>query len=376
MIKRQYLALLFLFFSCLFVFACESSQNEKIRPVAVYTIVESDREFMVKFPSLVEAGNEAILSFKVAGPIMEFPYEVGAYVEKGQVLVKLDERDYAVQQKSSEEKMLSAKNAYLGAKAQADNARKQFARLDALYKENALARKKYDEAKAMLESAAAKEKASFAAYQEAKQGVVNSENQKADTLLSAPYNGYIKRKFVDVGTVVSPAMPVLSFASDGKKKVQINISQADMQYFTKNPHCFFVYQNKKYALSLQTIGKVKQSFELVYPVVFYIENDEDLLVGTEGTVYIYYSNDNPHALHVPVEAVFEKNGQSCVWIYHEETVSLKPVQILRAEENGKIIAAGLEQGDVIVTKGVHDLYEGQTVRILEEFSATNIGKVL
>lgn len=376
MIKQKYMALFFLIFSCLFFFACENEQNTKIRPVAVYTLVESDKEFMVKFPSLVEAGNEAILSFKVAGPVLEFPYEVGAYVEKGQVLVKLDERDYAVQQKSSEEKMLSAKNAYLGAKAQADNARKQFARLDALYKENALARKKYDEAKAMLEGAVAKEKASFASYQEAKQGAVNSENQKADTMLAAPYNGYIKRKFVDVGTVVSPAMPVLSFSSDGKKKVQINISQHDMQYFTKNPHCFFVYQDKKYALSLQTIGKVKQSFELVYPVVFYIENDEDLLVGTEGTVYIYYANDNPHALHIPVETVFEKNGQSYVWIYHDETVSLKPVQILRAEENGKIIVTGLELGDIIVTKGVHDLYEGQAVRILEEFSATNIGKVL
>lgn len=374
--RQKYTVLFFLIFSCLFFFACESRQNEKIRPVAVYTLTENSREFMVKFPSLVEAGNEAVLSFKVAGPILEFPYEVGAYVEKGQVLAKLDERDYTVQQKSSQEKVLSAQNAYLGAKAQADNARKQFARLNALYKENALAKKNYDEAKAMLETAAAKEKAAFAVYREAKQGAVNSENQKADTMLFAPYNGYIKRKFADVGAVVSPAMPVLSFSSDGKKKVQINISQNDMQYFTKNPRCFFVHNGKKYALALQTVGKVKQSFELVYPVVFYIENDENLLVGTEGTVYIYYTNDNLHALHIPVEAVFEKNGQNYVWIYHEEKVSLKPVRILRAEEDGKIIVEGLELGDIIVTKGVLDLYEGQIVRILEEFSATNIGEVL
>lgn len=365
-----------LIFLCLFFVACENKENTSIRPVAVYTVEENDKEFVVKFPSLVEAGNEAVLSFKVAGPILEFPHEVGAFVEKGQMLAKLDERDYRVQQKSSEEKMLSAKNAYLGAKAQADNARKQFARFDALYKENALAKKKYDEAKAMLEGAAAKEKASFAAYREAKQGYVNSENQKADTLLQAPYAGYIKRKFVDVGTVVSPAMPVLSFSSDGRKKVQINISQNDMQYFRKNPQCFFVHKDKRYALSVQTVGKVKQSFELVYPVVFYIENDEDLLVGTEGTVYIYYVNDNSRALHVPVEAVFEKNGQSNVWIYREESVHLKPVQILRAEENGIIIVEGLDLGDSVVIKGVHDLYEGQKVRILEEFSATNIGEVL
>lgn len=374
--NKKYIALVLLVLVSVFFAACESEQNKKIRPVAVYTLKENDKEFMVKFPSLVEAGNEAILSFKVAGPIVEFPYEVGAFVEKGQVLVRLDERDYGVQQKSSEEKMQAAKNAYLGAKAQADNARKQFARLEALYKENALAKKKYDEAKAMLEGAVSKEKASFASYQEARQGYINSENRKTDTMLTAPYNGYIKRKFADVGTVVSAAMPVLSFSSDGRKKVQINISQNDMQYFSKNPHCFFVHKDKKYSLVLQTIGKVKQSFELVYPVVFYIENDEDLLVGTEGTVYIYYENDNARALHVPVEAVFEKNGQTCVWIYQNSIASLKPVHSLRAEENGQIIVEGLEVGDIIVTKGVHDLYEGQEVRILEEFTSTNIGEVL
>lgn len=367
---------IFCILACLFFTACESERSKKIRPVAVYALKESDKEFVVKFPSLVEAGSEAILSFKVAGPIVEFPYEVGAYAEKGQVLVRLDERDYGVQQKSSEEKMQAAKSAYAGAKAQADNARKQFARLEALYKENALAKKKYDEAKAMLEGAAAKEKASYAAYQEAKQGYINSRNQKADTMLLAPYNGYIKRKFADVGTVVSAAMPVLSFSSDGRKKVQINISQSDMHYFTKNPECFFVHKDKQYTLSLQTIGKVKQSFELVYPVVFYIENDEDLLVGTEGTVYIHYTNDNARALHVPVEAVFEKNGQSYVWQYQNDHVSLKPVHIVRAEENGQIIVDGLELGDIIVIKGVHDLYEGQEVRILEDFAPTNIGEVL
>ena len=374
--NKKYIAPIFLFVAGVFCTACENKQAVKIRPVAVYTLKESDKEFVVKFPSLVEAGNEAVLSFKVAGPIVEFPYEVGAYVEKGQVLVQLDERDYGVQQKSSEEKMLSAKNAYAGAKAQADNARKQFARLEALYKENALARKKFDEAKAMLEGAAAREKASYATYQEAKQGYINSQNQKADTMLLAPYNGYIKRKFVDVGTVVSAAMPVLSFSSDGRKKVQINISQNDMQYFSKNPQCFFVHKDKKYSLTLQTIGKVKQSFELVYPVVFYIENDDDLLVGSEGTVYIHYINDNARALHVPVEAVFEKNAQSYVWSYQNNIVSLKPVHILRAEENGQIIVEGLELGDIIVIKGVHDLLDGQEVRILEDFTPTNIGEVL
>ena len=55
---------------------------------------------------------------------------------------------------------------------------------------------------------------------------------------------------------------------------------------------------------------------------------------------------------------------------------MKPVHILRAEENGQIIVEGLELGDIIVIKGVHDLLDGQEVRILEDFTPTNIGEVL
>lgn len=112
--NKKYIALIFLFVAGVFCTACENKQAVKIRPVAVYTLKESDKEFVVKFPSLVEAGNEAVLSFKVAGPIVEFPYEVGAYVEKGQVLVQLDERDYGVQQKSSEENVVRKKRVCWG----------------------------------------------------------------------------------------------------------------------------------------------------------------------------------------------------------------------------------------------------------------------
>ena len=87
-----------------FVSACDKTREEQIRPVAVYALAEHDAVFTAKFPSIVEAGNEAVLSFKVAGSILEFPYETGAYVQKGQVLVRLDERDYAVQLEAGKRK--------------------------------------------------------------------------------------------------------------------------------------------------------------------------------------------------------------------------------------------------------------------------------
>lgn len=355
---------------------CKEKQEEVLRPVAVYTLQEQDDLFVVKFPAVAEAGKEARLSFKVSGTVAEFPYEIGAYVEQGACIARLDNRDYLVQVQAGREKMLSAENLYKAAKAQADNARSQFTRAEALYRENAMAKKTFEEAKAMLDSTAAKEKAAYAAFQEAKQGLAAKENQNRDTRLFAPYSGYITQKFADTGTVVSSGMPVLNFSSAGGLKVQISISRDDMRYFADSPRCVFVCKNKKYPLVLQTVGKVKQSLDMVYPAVFYFEREPDLLAGSEGSVHIYYEPDMADALLVPAEAVFEKNGRSFVWLFENNAVQAREIRIIRPEYGGKLAVEGLVLGQSIAVKGVHDLYEGQKVRALEEFSASNKGNLL
>lgn len=374
--KKSAVSVMLLLCIVLLGMGCEKKQDAPIRPVAVYTLQEHDDLFVMKYPAVAEAEKEVQLSFKVSGIVAEFAYEVGAFVQKDQCIVRMDNRDYLVQVRAGKEKMLAAENMYKAAKAQADNARSQFVRADALYKENAMAKKKYEEAKAIFDAAAAKEKSAYASFLEAKQGYIAKQNQNSDTLLLAPYSGYIKHKFADVGTVVSAGMPVLTFSSAGKKKVQINISGKDMRYFEEKPHCVFVCGGKKYPLALQTVGKVKQSLDMVYPVVFYFEQEPDLLAGSEGSVHVYYAGDNPEALLIPVEAVFEKNNRSFVWVFDGNAVQSKEVKIIRPERGGRLAVSGLALGQSIVVKGVYDLYEGQKVRALDGFSKSNVGNVL
>ena len=47
-----------------------------------------------------------------------------------------------------------------------------------------------------------------------------------------------------------------------------------------------------------------------------------------------------------------------------ETVSLRPVDVMRYDAAGVVISRGLEKGDVVVTAGVQMLRPGQKVRLL------------
>jgi multidrug efflux pump subunit AcrA (membrane-fusion protein) len=66
--------------------------------------------------------------------------------------------------------------------------------------------------------------------------------------------------------------------------------------------------------------------------------------------------------------LFEQDGKPAVWVFDRATatVALQPVTVLRYESGAVLLSSGLNQGDIVVTAGVHVLRPGQKVRLLAE----------
>ncbi len=73
------------------------------------------------------------------------------------------------------------------------------------------------------------------------------------------------------------------------------------------------------------------------------------------------------AVALPLSALFEKNGSPAVWVLDQQSssLSLRTVTVARYEANTAIVAAGLAQGDIVVTAGVNKLTVGQKVRLAD-----------
>lgn len=355
---------------------CEKEVKEIIRPVETVTISSLPKELYYEYPGVVSSGNESILAFKVAGPIKKMNVEIGSFVKKDEIIAEMDTRDYEVQLKAFENKSKVAKNAYEASKAVAENAKKQFERVETLYKEKAIPKKSYDDALAGLKSATAGELAMFSQYQEALQGVENCKNQLKDTKLKAPYDGYINKKFADEGSVVAGGIPVVAISSVDKKQVKISVSERDIKGIEKGKGEFII-DNKHYPLKVEEIGKVKNIGKMTYPVTFNFEGEEpQLLVDSVGIVRVACDTNQREEVIVPIEAVFERDGKTRVWIYKDGKVLSKEIVIVAPYNNGKVIIDGVTIGEKIVTKGVHELSEEQRVKELQPFTDTNVGKVL
>jgi RND family efflux transporter MFP subunit len=76
------------------------------------------------------------------------------------------------------------------------------------------------------------------------------------------------------------------------------------------------------------------------------------------------------AFVLPGTALNESDGRPAVWVVdpQHQTVDLRSVEVLRYDASSIAISSGLEDGEIVVTAGVHALVPRQQVRLLRSAS--------
>ena len=343
--------LIFLFTACK-----KEAKEEMIRAVKIQEINSmQDENFNIDFPAQISPSQKTVLAFKYAGKIKSINFESGDFVKKGQVIAIIDDTDYKVNLDAFSKK-------YEAAKAVAQNAEQQFARAETLYKGDALAKKDYD-------NALMQRNVAISTFKEASAGLQNARNTLNDTKIVAPYDGYIDKKVVDVGTVVPEGAPVVSFISNEITDISVNASVRDIEYIKNAENISFKdsTSDKIYVLKIKSVAQNPDSINLTYPVVFTFselnENDK-FLSGQTGTVTIAVKNKGKEEILIPINAVFEDKGSN-VYLFKDGKAIKTPIELGELRETDKIsVVKGLKTGDKVIVAGVSKLADGDKVKLL------------
>ena len=343
--------LIFLFTACK-----KEAKEEMIRAVKIQEINSmQDENFNIEFPAQISPSQKTVLAFKYAGKIKSINFESGDFVKKGQVIAIIDDTDYKVNLDAFSKK-------YEAAKAVAQNAEQQFARAETLYKGDALAKKDYD-------NALMQRNVAISTFKEASAGLQNARNTLNDTKIVAPYDGYIDKKVVDVGTVVPEGGPVVSFISNEITDISVNASVRDIEYIKNAENIVFKDSgsDKIYSLKIKSIAQNPDSINLTYPVVFTFselsENDK-FLSGQTGTVTIVVKNKGKEEILIPINAVFEDKGSN-VYLFKDGKAVKTVIELGELRETDKIsVVKGLKTGDKVIVAGVSKLADGDKVKLL------------
>jgi len=327
----------------------EAEATRVVRPVSTF-LVGQGLQGRLTFPGTVQAADRAELSFRVGGPLIEFPVNEGDMVALGQLLGRIDPRDFMI--------ALTEERAAL---EQAESDARRYQRL-------------YEREAVPL--------ADVQMYQ-ARRDVARARHDQAQanldyTQLLAPFAGQIGSKFVQNFEDVQAREPVLSLHNFSQVEVVIAVPEAIMSTVrgTEVPTIFVVFD----ALPAQTYGAVIKEFAVSadpstqsFPVTVTMPQPEELniLPGMTATVAIELELDAEAGdvpLTVPAQAVFADDaGSSQVWLIDPATSTVSRQRVDIGQVTGTayiVILSGLEPGDVIATAGIFELKEGQEIRPL------------
>jgi RND family efflux transporter MFP subunit len=342
-----------------------------VRPVKTIQLKKSCLNRTRVFPGSAKALQDVDLGFRVSGPLIKFNVDTGMRVTKGEIIARIDPRDFEVQIRA-----LSAKLA--ASEAQRVESRLQYNRLNSLIKEKGVSKAEFDRSKAIYEMAEARADADSNNLEAAR-------NALKDTALKAPFTGFVHQKYIENHETVTMGQSVVSLVDLSQMEIEIGLPEDLLRKvpdFKKFSCIFNAFPQKKFRADFKEIGKKPNASNRTYPLTLTLKQDESNVIrpGMTAEVTIVMSTDEDvEAFIVPVEAVAnDSSRETFVWIFDpkESHVEKRFVQTGKLVTGGIEISGTLHPGEFVVTAGIHFLDEGQRVRNLEPASNTNVGNLL
>lgn len=347
------------FISFIHLAGCGGEENidtgQVIRPVKTATVKGFSQGEHI-FPGTVEAGRKLIMSFRVSGRLIELPIKEGENVKKGQLIAKLDPKDYQIALKKVQ--------------AQFDKAEADYKRYQSLYERNAvpkadldLYRSQRDVAKSVLDEA---------------------KTNLSYTILRAPFGGRIGNRYVENYMDVQAQQKIADINDNSTMEIKVDFpenlllsiksysEQLKIEHFAE----FETEDIKSYPLKLKEVASRADPQTQTFKVTFEMPHPEDitLLPGMTARVRtLVRLKDNAEMdipITVPAIAVVGDPGSgNFVWYVNKEklTVHRKTVKVGEMSGSADInILEGLQGGEIIVTAGLSQLEEGMKVRFWDE----------
>jgi len=165
-----------------------------------------------KIDGVIEARQQATLSAEVAGKIEAVNFDVDDFVKRGEVVLRIRDREYVAQKKQ-------ASAAVDEAKANLQDMQLAFKRNEGLRKQKLISQAVFDKSSASLQAAQARMASADA-------NLAQADELLSHTVLRAPYSGVVVERHVEAGESVSPGQRIMTGYALGQLRVSANVPQS------------------------------------------------------------------------------------------------------------------------------------------------------
>lgn len=307
---------------------------------------------------LVEAINDVSIVPEVSGEIKEVLFTAGSFVNKGDLLFKIDDVKYKATYSLREAELESA-NANL------TRAERDYNRQQSLTKQKIASKATYDTA----ESAYLQAKA---AVQQAEANLELARIDLENTNIKAPISGFIGKTFESEGNyIVATSKPMAKIVQ--MDPIRIVFSLTDKEFLNVKKYYDQKATNVRVVLANDEIIETSllNSFNSneVNPntatIALYAEfnNAEGLLIPGNYVKVSLFSNQVKPSLVIPQVAILQDElGDYVMTVNEEEIAEQKRISLGDVIGSKQVVLSGLNKDDKVVVQGLQRLKSGTKVK--------------
>ena len=324
--------------------AC-NSREEPVQPTgtpaptasiqAVVTEVQTVQvPLRVEVTGQITALVQATLSSQVQSTVDKLLVREGTVVKKGQTLVVLDSRDL--------------REELARAQAESENARAHLDRMKQLYGEEAVSKQEKENADRTFKVAEASRRAAL--------------TKVSYTIVTAPFDGVITEKKIEVGEIASPGQPLLKMEDPQRLRLEATVAEGDLQALSRGATIPVMID----ALGSKTLsGMVAQILPTGDPAThtFLVKVELPLTPGLKTGMFgrMLVDKGTGQTLVVPRAAVIERGELTGLYIVGPDSLArLRWVKLGRTVGESIEILSGVTAGERLLADASTGI-EGATI---------------
>ncbi|HIW07529.1 MAG TPA: efflux RND transporter periplasmic adaptor subunit [Candidatus Ignatzschineria merdigallinarum] len=344
-------------------------------------VERGDLEVNILAYGKMEASQQVDVGAQVSGQIKNMYVALGDRVNKGELMVEIDDLPQQNAVKDGDARLKNAIASKVAKEAQLLNAKIHLERQQNLIKNGATTRADLDTAEANLKVYEAELEALVAQIAQSQIALDTAELDLTYTKITSPMDGIVVATVVKEGQTVNSsqtAPTIVKVADLSVMTIKAQISEADVTKLHPGMSAYFTIlgePNQRYEAVLRQIEPATETFQttvgnavtnfteaVYYNGLFDVQNpDLKFYIGMSTQVYIVLE-DEQDVLTIPVSALRYRpsgemamkpsSGKKIVWVLDNElTGSISPREIETGISNNVAIEvkSGLKEGDRVIT---------------------------
>jgi len=291
------------------------------RAVVTAEVTRTGETAETAVPGVVQARRRAALSARIPASVTELPFREGQWVEKGAVVVRLDDA--------------ALRAALQAAEAGQKAADADLERTRALLEKNAATPRELEQMTAQAAGARAQ--------------VTGARDNLSYAALQAPFAGRLARRHVNLGDVVNPGMPLVEIEGEGGLEIQATVEAAVAATLRPGTTVKAMVDGQDAPLDA-TVTAVAPSGDATthrFEVKADIVSSSGVRAGLFARLLVPGIAATPR-LTVPASAVFERGGLSGVFVVEDGRARLRWVAAGAVDGDLVEVRAGVEPGERVV----------------------------